>query len=139
MDWLWVLIVAMRGVSPDAQDRWASRLTDLDEVRAEAFATADSGLLREVYVRGSSGLKVDAAMIAAYHRRGARVLDADMRVLSCRVLRASSSRARLDVVDRLAQARVQWDDGSTTALPRDQPSRRVVTLVRTSDGWRIAG
>lgn len=139
MDWVWVLIAALRAVSPAPEDQWATRLGELDEVRAEAFATTDTGLLDRVYVRGSRVLHVDAAAIADYRERGGRVVGADLRVISCRVLAASSSRARLEVVDRLGPARVVWADGSATDLPRDEPSRRVITLVRTTAGWRIAG
>ena len=139
MDWLWVLIAALRAVSPTPEDEWATRLGQLDEVRAEAFATTDPGLLGKVYVRGSRALAVDAATIADYREREGRVVGAELRGISCRVLAASSSRARLDVVDRLGAARIVWADGTTTALPRDEPSRRVITLVRTADGWRIAG
>ena len=49
----------------------------------------------------------------------------------------SGTRVRLDVVDQLGPARVAWDDGGSTDLPRDQPTRRTVTLVSTADGWRI--
>ncbi len=101
MDWLWVLIAAVRAVSPAPEDEWATRLSQLDEVRAEAFATTDAGALDGVYVRGSRALALDAATIADYRERGGRVVGADLRVISCRVLAASSSRARLDVVDRL--------------------------------------
>ena len=139
MDWLWVLIAAVRAVSPAPEDQWATRLTELDEVRAEAFATADTGLLDRVYVRRSRLWQADAETIADYDGRGGRVVGADLRVISCRVLAASSSRARLDVVDRLGPARIVWADGSATQLPRDEPSRRVITLVRTTEGWRIAG
>ena len=139
MDWLWVLIAAVRAVSPAPDDAWATRLGELDQVRAEAFATADIDLLDDVYVRGSRALDVDAATIDDYRRRGGRVAGAEMRVISCRVLAASPSRARLEVVDRLGPARIVWADGSATALPRDEPSRRVITLVRTTEGWRIAG
>ncbi len=96
-------------------------------------------LLDRVYVRGSRALRSDASAIADYRERGGRVVGADLRVISCRVLAASSSRARLDVVDRLGPARIVWADGSATDLPRDEPSRRVITLVRTTEGWRIAG
>lgn len=137
VDWVWVLITALRAVSPAAEDRWAAALTELDEVRAEAFAGGEPGLLAQVYVRGSRARTTDAAMIADYARRGGRVVGADLRILSCDVLAESSRRVRLDVVDRLGPARIAWDDGSSTALPRDEPSRRVVTLVRTPEGWRI--
>lgn len=139
MDWLWVLIAAVRAGSPAPEDLWATRLGELDEVRAEAFAAADPGLLDRVYLRQSQSRATDATTIADYHRRGGRVVGADLRILSCRVLRASASRARLDVVDQLGAARIVWDDGSATELPEDQPSRRVVTLVRTPEGWRVVG
>ncbi|MEJ7633329.1 hypothetical protein [Aeromicrobium sp.] len=139
MDWLWVVIIAMRAASPAPDDRWATRLTELDDVRAEAFAAGDPDLLDGVYAQGSRARVVDSATIADYRRRGARVVDAELRVLSCRVLGASRSRARLDVVDRLGPARIVWDDGSSTALPRDEPSRRIVHLVQTREGWRVAG
>ena len=139
MDWLWVLIAIVRAASPAPDDQWATRLSGLDEVRAEAFATTDAGLLDRVYVRGSRAAEADARTIADYRERGGRILGAELRVISCRVLSASSSRARLDVIDRLGPARVVWADGSATELPRDEPSRRVITLVRTSEGWRIAG
>jgi hypothetical protein len=139
MDWLWVLIAAVRAVSPVPADQWATRLGELDEVRAEAFAAADARLLDDAYVRRSRAMQVDAATIDDYRRRGGRVVGAEMRVISCRVLAASSSRARLEVVDRLGPARIVWSDGSATVLPHDEPSRRVITLVRTAEGWRIAG
>jgi hypothetical protein len=139
MDWLWVLIAAVRAVSPAPEDVWATRLGELDEVRAEAFAKADVGLLDGAYVRGSRALAVDAAMIDDYRRRGGRVAGAELRVISCRILAASTSRARLEVVDRLGPSRIVWSDGSSTSLPRDEPSRRVITLIRTPEGWRIAG
>ena len=47
-------------------------------------------------------------------------------------------RVWLEVVDRLG-ARIVWTDGSVTALPRDEPTRRVISLVRTTEGWRISG
>jgi len=139
MDWLWVLIAVLRAASPAPDDQWATRLSTLDEVRAEAFATTDAALLDRVYVRGSGARRTDAATIADYRRRGGRVVGARLRVISCRALSASSSRARLDVVDQLGPARVVWPDGSSSELPRDEPSRRVITVVRTSEGWRIAG
>ena len=139
MDWVWVLIAVLRAASPAPDDQWATRLNGLDSVRAEAFSTADAALLDRVYVRGSRAQEADAATLADYRRRGGRVVGADLRIISCRVVSASSSDARLDVTDQLGPARVVWSDGSATELPRDEPSRRVITLVRTSEGWRIAG
>lgn len=138
MDWLWVLLVAVRALSPAPDDQWATRLTELDRVRGEAFATADVRRLEDVYVPTSQALQADAATISSYAQRDGRVVGADLRVLACRVESASDDRVRLEVVDRLGPSQVVWGDGTVVDLPRDQPSRRVVTLVRASDGWRIA-
>lgn len=137
MDWLWVILVAIRAASPAPDDQWATRLAELDRVRAEAFATGDASLLHDVYAVDSPGLQVDRRAIAAYARRDGRVQGAELRVLSCRVLRQGSTHVRLDVVDQLAPARVAWGDGTTTRLPLDRPTRRVVVLRRTDAGWRI--
>ncbi|WP_332641817.1 hypothetical protein [Aeromicrobium sp.] len=137
MDWFvaWVAAIAALATSDDV--RWAGVLGGLDDVRAEAFASADPELLGEVYVRGSSARASDAELIRDYERRGARVMGADLIVLSCKVGHASTDRVRLEVVDRLAEAHVEWDDGTTRTLPRDLPTRRVVTLMLTAHGWRI--
>jgi hypothetical protein len=139
MDWLWVLLVAVRAVSPAPDDQWATRLTALDRVRAEAFASDDPARLDDVYAAGSGAAAADADTISGYARRGGHVVGAELRILSCHVVRASRDRVRLEIVDRLGPARVVWGDGTTTDLPRDQPTRRQVTLVRTSGGWRISG
>ncbi|MCW2838699.1 MAG: hypothetical protein JWR55_182 [Aeromicrobium sp.] len=139
MDWIWLLLVAVRALSPSADDQWATRLTELDRVRAEAFAQADLSRLDDVYVADSRARRADAASIGAYARRDGRVTGAELRILSCHVVRSSSDRTQLDVTDQLGDARVVWGDGSLTDLPRDRPTRRLVTLERTPDGWRIAG
>ncbi|AWB91935.1 hypothetical protein [Aeromicrobium chenweiae] len=118
---------------------WTIIMAILDKDRAAAFADADATRLDDVYVEGSRARAADAATIRSYARRDGRVLGAELRVLTCRVVRAGSDRATLDVVDVLSPSRVEWGDGTTTELPRDQPSRHRVTLHRTADGWRIAG
>ena len=138
MDWLWVIIVAVRAVSPLPDDQWAARLGELDHVRGRAFASADPTLLDGVYTHGSRARRADADLIEAYARRGGRVVGAELRVLSCLTLHGERDRVRLEVVDQLDAARVEWDDGTSTRLPRDRPSRREIALVRTAQGWRIA-
>lgn len=138
MDWLWTILIAVRGLSTAPGDEWAVRLAELDRAREAAFAAAEPARLDDVYVRHSSGLRADAAAIEAYSRRGGRVVGAELRILSCRVVRATHDRVQLEVIDQLAPATVVWDDGSLTRLPRDQPSRRSLTVVHTDDGWRIA-
>jgi len=138
MGWWWFVVVMIRAVSPAPDDQWAARLTELDLARAQAFATADPQRLDEVYVSGSPARRTDAASIDAYARRGGRVVGAELRILTCHVVRASPDRVRLEVVDQLGPARVLWSDGTSRDLPRDHPSRREITVVRTPAGWRIA-
>lgn len=139
MDWFVAWVAAISALATSEDVRWAGVLGGLDDVRAEAFANANPGLLSEVYSRGSTALDTDAELIRDYERRGARVVGADLIVLSCKVRRRSVDQVSLEVVDRLAPAHVEWDDGTTRALPQDLPTRRVVTLKRTPDGWRIIG
>lgn len=137
MDWIWLVVMTFRRASAAPDDRWAVQLAQLDAVRARAFAESDPRLLRQVYVAGSRARADDAAAISAYARRDGRVVGAHLRVLTCWVISAGDSTVRLDVVDVLTPARVAWADGTTTALPLDQPTRRRITLERTDGGWRI--
>jgi hypothetical protein len=138
MDWMWVLLVALRALSPAPEDQWATTLTELDRAREAAFARGRPDRLDDVYVPGSAALRADAATIEAYARRGGQVEDAELRILSCRIVHESPDRAQLEIVDQLGDARVAWTDGTSTDLPRDQPSRRLVTVERTESGWRIS-
>jgi hypothetical protein len=137
MDWLWMIVLAVRTFSAAPGDEWAVRLAELDTARAAAFAEADPSALADVYAPRSSGRRSDAATIKAYARRGGRVVGANLRVLTCRVIRASDRTAQLDIVDQLAPTKVIWANGTTTSLPRDRPTRRTITLQRTTEGWRI--
>lgn len=137
MDWLVAWAAAIAALAGSEDVRWAGVLGRLDDIRAEAFASADPGLLSEVYVRGSAARDADAALIRDYQTRGAHVVGADLIVLSCKVQRATAEQVNLVVIDQLAPASVVWEDGTKRALPRDLPTRRVVTLIPTEHGWRI--
>ncbi len=138
MEWISILVSALISCLRSDEVRWAGVLDGLDDLRATAFATADPSLLGQVYVPRSRARADDAALIHDYERRGARVDGATLVLLSVRIRFERADRVELDVVDRLAQARVVWADGTTRALPRDLPTRRTVTLLHVSDGWRIA-
>jgi hypothetical protein len=137
MNWLSVLITLLSSLASSPTVHWSGVLEDLDRDRAEAFAAGDPSMLGRVYAPGSASAQVDAAAIRAYAKRGGRVADADLTLLSCRVRHSSRRRVDLDVVDRLAAAKVLWADGTSRTLPRDLPTKHHITLVRTSDGWRI--
>jgi hypothetical protein len=80
---------------------------------------------------------VDSSTIKAYAERGGRITGAELTLLWFRVVHSSKRRVELVVIDRLAAARVVWADGSSRSLPRDLPTKHVITLVRTAAGWRI--
>ncbi|MGB9013114.1 MAG: hypothetical protein WCB95_09695, partial [Aeromicrobium sp.] len=123
----------------DSHAGCARELAALDRVRATAFASADPALLADVYVAGSPLQDVDALTIAHYRSRGGRVVGAVLQVSQCRELERTAATIGLEVVEALGPSLVRWDDGGATALPRDRPTRRQITLRHTADGWRISG
>ncbi|MCW2751595.1 MAG: hypothetical protein JWR83_2705 [Aeromicrobium sp.] len=137
MNWLPALLALLSSLVSSPQLRWAGVLSGLDQARAAAFSAGDPALLDRVYARGSPGRDEDAATIRAYARRGGRITGAELTLLSWRLDDTSPRRVRLVVIDRLAAARVVWTDGTSRSLPRDLPTKHVITLVRTTDGWRI--
>jgi len=137
MDWWWTVLALTAHLGPGEDDRWARVLTGLDLQRAVALCDADVSALREVYVSDAAAAD-DADLIDAYRARGGRLEGAVLRIERVDVRRASDLEVELDVVDRLGPARVRWDDGSATALPTDEPTRRFVVLRWTDDGWRIS-
>ncbi len=140
MTWWWLLVLALRAAVPaDSHGGCASELAALDRVRAMAFASADPALLADVYVVGSPLQDVDARTIADYRSRGGRVVGALLQISQCRELERTGAVIRLDVAEALGPSIVRWDDGGVTALPRDRPTRRQITIRHTDDGWRISG
>jgi hypothetical protein len=140
MSWWWLLVLGLRaglGVAHPAD--CAPELAAADRVRAVAFAAGDPARLDGVYVANSPLRAADARVVQDYGRRGGRVVGALLQVSECRETARSDTAIRLEVTESLGPAFVRWDDGSTSDLPRDRPTRRVVTLQRTRDGWRISG
>ena len=138
MTWFPLWLAAVASLMTSDEIRFGAVLSELDGVRAEAFASSDPAMLDDVYAPGSTGRADDASMIRAYASRDARVVGADLALLACKVKSSRADRVSLDIIDQLGASQIVWEDGTTRALPRDQPTRRVVTLVRTEDGWRIS-
>lgn len=138
MEWWWTVLALVAHLGPGEDERWARQLTALDLQRAQAFAHADPQRLEQVYA-SEQAAAADAATITGYRDRGGRVVGAVLVLDDVRVVRSTSERVELDVVDRLGPTRVVWDDGTSRALPSDRPTRRVVVLQLTDDGWRISG
>lgn len=132
IDWLLVLVAALGG-SPDPG---CLVLGALDERRAHALEHDDPAALAQVYRPGSTLLAADEAVLDAYRERGLRLRGGRVERLACTTAQEEPGRFEVDVVDRVAEAAVEAPDGRR-ALPRDRPSRHVVTLVWTSEGWRV--
>lgn len=107
----------------------------LDAERARAFAAADPAALEAVYADDALRRR-DQRVLRDYAARGLRLEGMAQLRSSCRLVDGDGRRLELEVVDRLGPTRVTGSDGSRW-LPRDRPTRRSVTLVRSDDGWRV--
>ena len=141
-----VLAVVLVGCAParsapasqPTESRWASVLHRLDERREHAYVQADPSLFDQVYVRGSPVRGADVRLLRSYVRRGLELEAVPMHLRDVEVIAQSDRRVRLRVVDRLGVVRVRHADGPWRALPTDRPTKRIITLRRGVDGWRIA-
>lgn len=118
--------------------RWRRVLGRLDDRRTRALRDANPSALAAVYAPGSAVLARDRATLGAYQRRGLRLRGAELALLEVRVLGREPGRVRLHVVDRLGGTSAVTPAGRGLPLPRDRATERVVTLVRTAAGWRVA-
>ena len=118
--------------------RWATVLGRLDDVRERAYVRGDPALLGRVYVRGSPLRRADARLLRAYERRGLELDAVPLRLRDVELVSLTDRRVRLRVLDQLGAVRVRSPGGPWRALPTDQPTKRIITLQRTSDGWRVA-
>ena len=129
----WVL-AALIG-SHDA-DTACLALGGLDVQRAHAFAEAKPALLGGVYATDGAAAP-DRRVLSGYRRSGIRLIGAVMIRESCAIAKRTPHRIELDVVDRLGPALAIDPSGRSRPLPHDLPTRHLITLVQTPDGWRI--
>lgn len=128
--------------TPDATaadtERWALRLLQSwDSRRARAWGGSDVGALGRLYVAGSAAGRHDVAMLRSWRRRGLVVRGMRMQVLDIQVGTMTRHRLLLVVTDRLVGATAVRGT-RRMALPRDAPTTRRLTFVRTSGRWRLA-
>ncbi len=124
-------------VGPNAQ-RWWRVLARLDRSRAEAFRQDRPVRLRQVYARGSSLLRRDRAVLVGYLRHDVRLSRVRLDVAALRIVHREPGAVTVRVVERLASAVAVLPDGDRVALPVDAPTRRVLLIVHTIGGWRLA-
>lgn len=106
-----------------------------DAARAEAYAAGSAADLARLY-EGDAGA-ADVRLLRDYLDRGLRVDQMEVQVLGLEVLSSGAGECRLRVTDRLRRA-VAVGAEHRTALPRDEPSTRVVRFVRRDGGWLVA-
>ncbi|MGN6575283.1 MAG: hypothetical protein ACTHKG_06325 [Nocardioides sp.] len=132
------------GVTARAADESAASTTQRavrvlrgwDRARAAAYTAGSVRSLRELYVAGAG--EADVRLLRSYVRRGYRVEDLRMQLLSVRVLQHRPDLWALRVTDRLAGA-TAVGYGERVDLPRDRASTRTVLLRRDPAGaWRVA-
>ena len=109
----------------------------LDALRVEALS-GDPRSLEQVHA-GESGRRADAEVVAAYRERGLEIRGAAMRRLECSVREGSATSVVLDVVETLGPTWVVDDRDRWRLLPTSAPVSRRITLIRTDEGWRVAG
>lgn len=133
-------VVAILGTLVGAADADARclHLGRLDALRVEALTAGDADVLERVHV-GEAGRRADASVIADYRDRGLRLRGAGMLRLRCSVREESEGSIVLEVVEVLGSTWVVDERSRWRLLPAPEPTTRLITLVRTDDGWRVAG
>lgn len=135
MDGWWA--VALGCYLGASDDEWRQTLMGLDLHRAAAYAAGDPTRLGQVYASPEASSD-DAEIIEAYADRGGVIEGVLLQVEAVSVVERTERRVHLDVTDRLGPARVRWSGDELTVLPADRPTRHLVVLVMTGDGWRIS-
>lgn len=107
-------------------------LRDWDAARASAYAKADAGALRRLYVSGSTAARADAALLRSYAARGLEVW-LRAQVFSVQVLTATEADLALRVTDRTVT--VIGDGVRCRGLPASVPTTRLLRLTRVRGRW----
>ncbi|NYJ75081.1 serine/threonine-protein kinase [Allobranchiibius huperziae] len=108
----------------------------LVSARAHAWVTGDAGDLRSAVQVGSTAYRSDSADLSTARAGGMHYSRLDFRVRSARTVSTTGGTTQVQaVIDRSAYT-VSGPDGTRT-LPATAGERADVSLVWTSDGWRI--
>ncbi len=118
---------------------WTTLIRELDARRAGALTTRDPALLDRVYAARSSARAADVRTISMLAAQGLSVMGARHELQTARRIADKSGTVQIEVVDALPSYQVVDDSGrvvgSTSARTAE---RRIIGLVRTSDGYRIS-
>ena len=123
---------------PGGASDWGAVLNGLDAARSLAFERADPAALQAVWVPGSPGSAADGARLRQLRDRGQRAVGLRHLLRDVRVVTASPTAARLEVVDVLAGHEVLAGSGEVVRRVAERGSTRwAVSLARTPGGWRL--
>lgn len=123
--------------APTPMTDWSAVLGQLDEVRATAFARADAALLDRVYVEGSQLLVADRQALSGWGPLRRTAEGVRHRVQSVQLVSEGRDAVVLRVRESLG-AYVVRTGTVRERHPGGGPVERVVVLVATPEGWRIA-
>lgn len=124
---------------PAVANDWASILRQLDSARSVAFAHADVAGLTAVYAPSSQLLAADRRALDGLARLRRTAVGVEHVVHSVRAIVAAADRADLEVVEGLAAYDVEGPAGLVVERhPAGPATTHLVTIVRTTSGWRVA-
>lgn len=122
---------------PPQSQHWHLVLARLSRMRELAWRRGQPQLLRRIYVPAAPELKRDQAMLRRYTARGLSVRGAELLFGPVRVVDRAPRVVRLRTVDQLRAAVAVSRHGDRLRLPLDRPTRHLITLCQTPEGWRI--
>lgn len=111
-----------------------------DARRARAYAAADPGALRRLYVPGSAAGTRDVALLARYAARGLSVRGLVPQVHDVEVTRARRGVLAVRVTERFPGVRVVGErrrPGSAATAPAAGFQVRVLTMRQGATGWQV--
>lgn len=113
-----------------------------DDRRARAWTRGDPDLLRPLYTPASQAGRRDVSLLERYAERGWSVRGVHPHVVAAEASTRSSERVRIRVVERYPGVAVDGADGSAPGVATEPAAPgthvRVVSLVRSPTGWRVA-
>lgn len=122
-----------------AAAQWLDIVSRLDRARAAALVNRDAARLDAVYTPNAAARTADGRTIARLTAQGLRVDGAAHRIDAVRVIRRGPA-VTLEVTDSLPSYRVRDARGELVGTTGARGSgRRLLDLVRTAAGYRIAG
>jgi len=132
-------VAANPGTTASAIAQWLDVVRRLDRARAAALVRRDAARLDAVYTPTAAAKTADGSTIARLTAQGLRVDGAAHRIIAVRVIRRGPA-ITVEVTDSLPSYQVRDARGEPAGSTEARGTgRRLLDLVRTASGYRIAG